>query len=342
MNQSAVSRVTTNIKADEMTYASSVDGTAPLCANICYPGDGKPKPIIVVMHGLGGGRNDVAKDIRDFAARGLFAVVPDMRGRGTSAGKFDCGGLDVYDIVDALLAAISRYPAEIDKRNINIVGYSGGGANCFSVFVRFPDLFHVVAPFFGVTDYGQWYHLTPQYNDLLKQAVGGTPEELPLNYAARNTCPAAGNNRGAKLHIFYDEAETICPPVMDERFLETYHAAGLKNATVHISRAGDAARWRHGYRTDNPMLEKADDTLVNEIFAPLPDLSLPKKGTLTVCGYLVTRQFKIFIENGQRGVVRIEYDLTGKEPKITVKDNPAKLPVKVSFQTPFAFLKQPQ
>ncbi len=323
-------------------YASTVDRTAPLYADACFVADGKPKPIIAVMHGFSGRRDNVAKDIRDLAARGLVAVAPDMRGRGGSAGKFDSGGLDVHDIVDALIAAVRKYPAEVDARNINIVGYSGGGGNCFTAFVRFPDFFHVVAPFFGISDYGEWYRLKKEaYGKIMDETIGGPPDRLPLHYLARNSCLGAANNGKSRLHIFWDERETACPPVMTERFLDTYRAAGLSNAVVHLSKEGDAWRWHHGYRTDNPMIEQADEIIVNEILRSTPDLSLPPKGKLTVCGYMVTRRFQVFVEDGQRGVVNVEYDLTGREPKLVVTDNPHQLNVSFSFSTPLSSLVQP-
>ncbi|MEI6422504.1 MAG: alpha/beta fold hydrolase, partial [Lentisphaerota bacterium] len=335
-NPAELSQTGENLPMSELIYASSVDGTKPLYANVCYLKDGKAKPLIVVMHGVAAERRSMDKDISDFAKHGLFAIAPDMRGRGNSAGKFDCGGLGVYDIVDAINEVIAKFPSEIDAGNINIVGYSGGGGNCFSAFVRFPDLFHVVAPFFGISDYGTWFQLCgDSWNNEMSKAVGGTPAQVPLQYAARNSCLGAANNRNSKLHVFWDESETICPPVMNERFLESYRAAGLSNAVAHISRVTDAVRWIHGGgRIQSPMLEKADDLIVNEIRAPVPDLSLPQKGILTVCGYLVTRQFQVFIEDGQRGVVKIEYDLTGKEPEIKVKENPDNLQVKISLRTP--------
>ncbi|MEI6422900.1 MAG: alpha/beta hydrolase, partial [Lentisphaerota bacterium] len=339
---SVLSQSEGNISFKELIYASTVDGTKPLYANVCYIKDEKPKPLIAVIHGLAGDRTNVNKDIRDFASQGLFAIAPDMRGRGRSAGKWDCGGLDVHDIVDAIFAAIAKFPSEIDTENINIVGYSGGGGNCFSIFVRFPDLFHVVAPFFGIADYGMWYKLRGEtYGSCMDKAIGGAPAQFPQHYAARNSCLAAGNNHVSKLHVFWDEAESACPTIMNENFLKAYHSAGLSNATSHISRVTDSVRWIHGHRADKPMLEKADDLIVNEIRAPVPDLTLPRKGTLTVCSYLVSRQFQVFIEDGQRGVVKIEYDLTGKEPEITVKENPDNLQVKVSLRTPLGKEQRP-
>jgi pimeloyl-ACP methyl ester carboxylesterase len=309
----------------DLTYVSSLDGTQPLCADTAFIPDGRAKPLLVVMHGYGGGRGAVAQDIRELARRGVVAVAPDMRGRGGSAGHWDSGGLDVHDILDVVLAAVARYPGEIDARNLSIVGYSGGGGNAIACMVRFPDLFQTYVSFFGISDYGGWYRSggRPDCNVWMEAALGGTPDEVPELYAARNAIPAAGNARCGKLHLFWDEEETMCPPAMIEAFLDVHRAAGLANAAVHVSRAGDARRWIHNYRAGNPDLRAADDLYLADVLAPKAESpELPPRGRLVVPGYLVTRRFQVWIENGQRGQVTVDYDLTGAVPDVRVVDNP--------------------
>src|SRR5690242_9410226 len=121
-----------------LQYSSSFDQAGPLLADVGFRPDGRPKPLLLVMHGYGGGRDAVSQDVDELSAKGVVAVAPDMRGRGESAGTWDSGGLDVHDAVDAALLAIAEFPAEIDPRNINLVGYSGGGGNAISIGCRFP------------------------------------------------------------------------------------------------------------------------------------------------------------------------------------------------------------
>lgn len=331
------------ISEETLVYVSSVDKTPELKAALAYVPDGKPKPLVVVMHGLCCSHLDVVEDIRIMAPQGLFGVAPSMRGESGAGGKHDCGGLEIHDILDAILEAIRKHPAEIDARNINLIGFSGGGGNAFSAVTRFPDLFHLVCPFFGISDYGLWYQLhgnneNDVFNKIMIRSIGGTPQQLPHHYAARNSCLAAGNSPGTQIHIFWDELEAVCFPVMNQKFLEAYQAAGLKNATAHISKPGDALRFPHGYRTAQPDIAKAEDALVPEMLKPVPDLSLPPKGTLTVCGYLVCRHFQVFVEDGQQGVVKINYDLTGKVPQVVVSENPDQLKVKISLDSPLSEL----
>lgn len=321
---------------EELQYSSTVDKTAPLYETAVFIADGTRKPILVIMHGFGAPKNDgqvggggagMVNDLRAYAARGLFCIAPDMRGHGKSAGQPDASGLDVHDIVDGIHAAIAKHPTELDARNINMLGGSGGGGNCFAAFTRFPDTFHVIASFFGISDYGEWARSA--HRESLRQVLDGTPEEKPQPYAARNFVQAAGNNRKTRFHIFWDEAETVCPAVMNDRFLEAYLFAGGTNVVAHISRAGSPERWAHGYCPPNVYSVPAEE-LGRDMKAPVPDLSLPRKGTLTVCGYLVCRPFQVIVEDGTRGVVKIEYDITGRKPKVVVTENPDKLKVTIT------------
>lgn len=320
-----------------LAYASSVDGTQPLLADVAYLPDGRPKPLLVVMHGYGGARDAVTPDLLELAPRGVFALAPDMRGRGGSAGRWDSGGLDVHDILDAVRAALARYPADIDTRNLNIVGYSGGGGNAIACLVRFPDLFQTAVSFFGISDYGGWHRSgrRPDCNRWMEAAIGGTPDQLPALFAARNAIPAAGNACCGRLHFVWDEEETMCPPALVEAWLAEHRRAGLTNATVHISRRGAPKRWIHNYRSGNPDLSAADDLFLPDVLAPkTASPGLPPRGRLVVPGYLVTRHFQVWIADGQRGRAHIEYDLSGPEPDVRVTANPGGFTVRVATTPP--------
>ena len=325
------------MKIELLEYASSVDGAKPLLADVAFVPDGRPKPLLIVMHGYAGDRRAVGKDIRELAARGVVAVAPDMRGVGGSAGKWDSGGLDVHDILDAALAALQKYPGEIDARNLNIVGYSGGGGNAIACMVRFPDLFQTYVSFFGISDYAGWHRSQgrPDCNRHMEVALGGPPDALPEVYAARNANAAAGNAQCGRLHFFWDEEERACPPAMIEEFLARHREAGLANASAHISRKTDALRWKHNYRSGNPDLSKADDLYLPDVLsAKAASPRLKDTGRPVVIGYLVTRRFQVWIEDGQKGQVTIEYDLKGPTPAVRVVENPKNYKVRIETSSP--------
>ena len=324
------------MKTETFSYASSADGTRPLLADAAFVPDGRPKPLLAVMHGYSGDRTAVAQDLRELAVRGVLAVAPDMRGRGGSAGRWDSGGLDVHDILDAALTAVARYRGEIDACNLNIVGYSGGGGNAIACTVRFPDLFQTAVSFFGISDYAGFHRAgqRPDCNVHMEAALGGPPDQCPAVYEARNAIPAAGNAACGRLHFFWDAEETMCPPALIEDFLAVHRRAGLANAAVHVSHPGDPHRWIHNYRSGNPDLSGADDLFLPDVLAPKAGSPrLPACGRLVVPGYLVTRHFQVWIGDGQRGQVTVEYDLTGVTPEVRVVDNPRHLDVRIDHSS---------
>ena len=310
---------------ETLQHASSVDGTKPLMFDVCFKPTRRKLPLIVVLHGYSGQKEHCRPDILRLAGKGLFAVAPDIRGRGASAGRFDSCGLDVMDVYDAVQVCCRQFARQVDATNLNVIGYSGGGGNTFACFVRFPDTFRVAASFFGIPDYAEFYRAKgrPDCNRILVAAVGGTPRQRPAAYAARNFTQAAGNNAQTQFHIFWDEAETACPGFMDEDFIR----AGHRNCIPHRSRERDKYRWRHGYTTDSPDLIKADDIFVPAMLkGRVAEPQLPRAGTLVVPGYVVTRQFQIWVQPeaqpellGQSGVAKVEYRLDGPHPEFRVR-----------------------
>ena len=304
---------------DTLRYSSTADGARPLVLDVCFKPSRRKLPLIGGVHGYSGERGAVRPDILRLADKGLFAIAPDLRGRGASAGAFDSGGLDTMDILDAVRFCCRKFAGQVDKSNLNVMGYSGGGGNTFACFVRFPDTFRVAASFFGVPDYAAFYRAKgrPDCNRIMAAALGGTPSRLPAVYAARNATQAAGNNGRTRLHMFCDEEETACPGFLDEDFARVNRAAGHRNCIAHKSRKRDKHRWRHGYTTDWPNLAKAEDIFVPEILRrKVPEPSLPRTGTLIVPGYVVTRHFQIWVQPdkkpalfGRSGVAKVEYRL---------------------------------
>jgi hypothetical protein len=232
-----------------------------------------------------------------------------MRGHNESAGEHDCGGLQVCDIVDALAEAAQRWPGEVDPANVNAVGYSGGGGNVLSLATKFPDLLNVGASFFGISDYEQWHRSMgrPDCNRTMEKALGGTPDEVPERYAARSAVRAVSNNPRTRLHLFWDTEETACPPELNLAFIEASVAAGQDNVSAHVSGPDDPFRWTHGYRRDIPDLRHGDDLFVPEIAAGVRGVGLADAGELTVCGYVVTRRFAVWIGDGKAHCIRIRY-----------------------------------
>jgi dienelactone hydrolase len=303
------SQITEIMENVVLKYASRVDNTGPLYGEAFWDEGAKRAPLVVIMAGFSGDRTHVANDGKRWAQKGFCALTVDMRGRGMSAGRPDCGAVEIHDIIDALDCACERLGSTVDQNRCSIIGYSGGGGNVLSAVTKFPDRFQVAVSFFGISDYGFWYAsgALPYANKMMDDWVGGAPATYPTRYQARNSVRAAGNCLQTKVYLFCDEEETACPPAMNEMFAEAARQKGHKDVVSCVSRRGDAHRWKHGYTSDNPDLILAENIFEDDMRTRQVDLTLPEHGQMTVAGYVVTRGFQYWIRDGRDGAGEITY-----------------------------------
>lgn len=141
-----------------------------LRAELNYNNSVSNAPIAVVMHGYSAS-SDIAS-IRANAQRlrdaGFFAISVTMRGREGSQGVRDSGGVEIYDIYDAVEAVKVAYAFYVNPTNVHITGYSGGGGNTMSALTKFPDYFCLGSSFYRMSDYGLdlvngWYNNGANY-----------------------------------------------------------------------------------------------------------------------------------------------------------------------------------
>jgi len=306
-----------NIVQEEFVFASSFDGVGPLRSVAVYSNNARKLPLMVLQCGYNGGRDLLLFSAKRMAARGYFCVCNGRRGMAGQPGHHDDGGVEIMDIYDSIQAAIAKYGDKVDASRISIIGYSNGGGNVFSALVRFPYLLRGGMALFGITDYGQWAssgHFTRE----VTQAVGGTPEKVPDKYLVRNSVLAAGNLRGVRFHIAYDEKETICPVTMDEAFVEAAKKTGYKNIFVHVSKVTDINRWLHGYNGAKNNLSPIEDIFMDDIEKnPLPPPQMGTIGEFIVPGFIVTPRFTCVIGHGDDAVATINYQFTDKSAKFT-------------------------
>ncbi len=143
------------------TLTSDANGPLDLVAELNYDTAQAEAPLAVVMHGYSGSTGktgEVRTSAQRLRAYGFFAISVALRGRDGSDGIRDSGGLEIYDIYDAVEAVKAAFPALVNPDIVYITGYSGGGGNTMSALTKFPDYFNAGAAFFGMSDYG--YHLT--------------------------------------------------------------------------------------------------------------------------------------------------------------------------------------
>ena len=286
--------------------SSSIDNTFPLKSIVVFKPDSKLKPIMLVMHSYAGDKSQQVSRGEYFARKGFVAIMPDMRGRDDSAGERDDGGVEIMDIYDAYVETCKKYPSEADPDNVNIVGFSGGGGNVFSVVTKFPDLINVAGAYFGISDYGYWSRVNKHFAIL---HLGGGENEKSDRELARNSLNAVQNNPLTYIHMFWDEKEYICPGYFNTEYNRRAKKMGYTNTFLHCSKEHDKFRYIHG--------KMSWPTFINSLTFIIPqakikrNLKLNKTGKLIVPGFVKTRQFEIFLGKGNNAVAEVTYDISG-------------------------------
>lgn len=306
-----------NVVREEFTFAGSFDGVGPFRSVAIYAKNAVKFPLMILQPGYQGVRDNLLFSAQRMAARGYFCVCNARRGKNGQPGQHNDGGIEIMDIYDSIRAAIAKYGAKVDASRISIIGYSNGGGNVFSALVRFPYVFRSGMALFGNTDYGQWISSIAWLKAEVIQAVGGTPAEVPDNYLARNTVLAAGNLRGVRLHLAYDEKESLCPAYMDEAFAAAARKTGYENVFMHVSKVADRHRWLHGYNEkEKEILSPIEDLFMDAIAThPLPPPPMEATGTFTVLGFLVTPRFTCVVGHGDDAVATVNYQFTDKSAR---------------------------
>jgi pimeloyl-ACP methyl ester carboxylesterase len=337
--------VTTRTEILNYTSTVSTDANGPLDlkAELNYDSARTNAPVMVLMHpfsGATGHFNSYRTNAVRMRDAGFFVISPAMRGREGSDGTRDNGGVEVYDIHDAIEALKLSHPTYIDATNISIIGYSGGGGNVMSALTKFPDTFRVGAAYFGMSDYGYntttgWYFngagsgRTPT----MDAAPGNpTPPADPLvtdSYHARASNLASKNNPYSEIHLYANDNETISPKInitsyRDHAIANESTAGEFDNITAHIGLPGvyqdfngnslndanELQYWPH----QNPTIdqEQAGDLWYRSrlLAGTIPQPVLNASDELFVAGYVKTKRFGFWLGDGQNAAGSLTYSLS--------------------------------
>lgn len=329
------------------TYPSSVTQQSGnwinLRAELNYNNSISNAPIAVVMHGYSAS-SDIAS-IRANAQRlrdaGFFAISVTMRGREGSQGVRDSGGVEIYDIYDAVEGVKTSYALFVNPTNVHITGYSGGGGNTMSALTKFPDYFCLGSSFYGMSDYGLdpvngWYQnganyggpRTPQLDADIGNPNTGGPLVLD-KYRARASNLASKNNPYSEIHLFVNWDEPICPAVNSITYWSNALAAQsfpgeFTNITLHLgtngvyhdfntnglNEANELQYWVHGNPTASQQTSAESWYLTRLKNGFIPQPRLNDSDELYVAGWVKTRPFEFWLGDGQNAAGTLNYSLS--------------------------------
>lgn len=263
-------------------------------------------PIVAVMHGYNGSAYAVPGLLDRMARYGVFAIGVGMRGRNGADGAQDASGREIVDIRDAIEYVKATYAALVDVNHICVAGYSGGGGNALAFASKFPDYANVIVSHFGISDYG-WADysesgLNPTwgyYPSGTLAWIGDTPDNVPNAYRARHAVDAITNFSGGHLYLFHDEGDGSIPIIHSQRIASAMDGAGLTNYTTNYTSAVDNPRWTHGNPIvgdgGEPCIQTESIWLQTVANKSVPMWTIPAAGAVTVNGYIVTKQFSIWL-----------------------------------------------
>jgi dienelactone hydrolase len=332
----------TEVKTYQSTISTDAQGALDLKMEVNYDDAVSNAPVMVMTHQYSDSPdlfNHVRPNAQQLRNQGFFVISVAMRGRMSSDGVRDSGGVEIHDIYDAVEAAKTQYGGLINPGNINITGYSGGGGNTMSALTKFPDYFRTGGAFYGMSDYGYdtnngWYNngAASNHRAQLEIDVGNpnTPTALITSrYMARASNLAARNNPYSEIHFFVNSDETTCPPINDTSYRNNAIAAAsfsgeFNNITLHtgtagiyqdfnsnsISEANEQQYWPHTTLTPDQQASGQSWYLSRVLDGSIPAPVLNASDNLFVAGFVRTRKFSFFIGDGQNGAGSLLYTLS--------------------------------
>ncbi|MCM3216353.1 prolyl oligopeptidase family serine peptidase [Niallia taxi] len=330
------------------TYSSSIDDIKNLYARIEYKDSGTKLPLVILMHGYVEQVSDIEDDVfTRYADEGAFVLAVGMRGRDGADGKKDASARELYDIYDAINYVIKdNYSDVIDAENISFVGYSGGGANGLGMAVKYPDLFDNIVAHFPISDYGYdnesgWWQQDTYPRDRIEDYIGGTPDEVPNAYFSRAHALGIGNYSIGNLYLFEDEEDEAVSVKQTTDVVEQLEKLKMDNYYVDITDKNDNPRWLHS-------LPQPDQPVINTEKVFMPDIvshkhdnkGIATKGIFKVMGYIVTKDFEIWLGDGTKEVADLAYDVSKKEYTVTPLTGEMEVTIKQGGETTKQTIKE--
>ncbi len=101
----------------------------------------------------------------------------------------------------------------VDSRRVYLVAHSAGGLTALPLLARFPDLFAGAVVYWSPTDLARWYEENMQAREYdrarnIRTEVGGTPDDVPYNYARRSPLTFASNLTHVPLALVHGREDT--------------------------------------------------------------------------------------------------------------------------------------
>lgn len=290
---------------DLIYYRSSINPDIALAMIVNKPD--KPSYLVATTHGWHMSIPQFVEN-NDKPSKYLEVIV-DMRGRAFSEGKQDCNGYELFDLYDACEYVKKHYKDYIIDENIIFYeGGSGGGGNAYELACKFPDYFAAIVAMCGISDYALWYKndLVGEFKDEMEPWIGYTPEQNLEAYASRSGIDGVSNLR-SPMFIAHGETDIRVPCYHARNYVNKANEVGRGNLVTYweVPQTGGPDHWT--YITDENA-KKLEQLCDEHKQAHLKPVTLERKGSLIIHGYLKTKYFFVVLDD-IGAVGKIDYDI---------------------------------
>lgn len=240
-----------------------------------------------------------------------LCVEVDMRGRAFSEGSQDCNGWELYDVIDAIEYVKAHYQEYLLSTDVvYFESGSGGGGNVYAIAGKFPDYFSHITVLCGISDYALWYRNDEigEFQDEMDIWIGSPDNEEA--YCSRSGITTI-SNLCTPMAIAHGKTDIRVPVEQARNFIEEARNQGKEQLVSYMELPGVGTREHWGNATPQ-MLDEMTAFCEVEQKTHQVSVSIPRKGCLTIAGYLVTKQFSVFMNSINR-VTKVSYDLDAHE-----------------------------
>jgi dipeptidyl aminopeptidase/acylaminoacyl peptidase len=211
------------------------------------PGDGRGRPLLVMVHGGPTGQSlaDWTPQVQAFVQRGWSVLQPDYRGSTghgrayTQALAGRWGERDVADVGAGIRYAVKEGWA--DASRVAIVGGSAGGMTALLLAAQHPDLVHAVVARYPVCDLVDLALTTHRFESTYTYRLVGPLPEAADTYRDRSPIARAAEIRVPTL-LLHGDKDTSVPVAQSEALADRLRAAGTP-VERHVY-AGEGHGWR--------------------------------------------------------------------------------------------------
>ncbi len=226
-------------------------------------GDGRPPPLIAMIHGGPTSQSPVVFNARwaFWLCRGWAVLVPDHRGSTghgrayTQAMRGRWGELDVADVAAGLRAAAANRWA--DPTRMVVMGGSAGGFTVLNVLAHHPELCAAGVDLFGVADLLDLDETTHRFEAHYLDSVVGHLPEAADRYRDRSPVTVA-DAITAPLLVLQGDADAVVPLAQSESIVERLRKRG-RTVELHVYE-GEGHGWMRP-ETVIDELERTEDFL---------------------------------------------------------------------------------